>query len=79
MSGNHVVIDATQCKGCRLCVAVCPRGCLSVGAEINEIGYQYAKFEDRECTACGFCYYICPEPGAITVYNEKCEVSCPGV
>ena len=69
MSPNHVAIDAAQCKGCRLCVEACPRKCLAVGVELNAIGYQFARFEERECTACGFCYYVCPEPGAIVVYK----------
>ena len=71
MSENHVFIATEECKGCRLCVAACPRHCLSIGADLNRIGYQYARFEQRGCTACGFCYYVCPEPGAITVYREK--------
>ena len=68
---NYVEIEASQCKGCRLCVEVCPKGCLVVGSDINQIGYQYAKFEQQGCTACGLCFYICPEPGAIIVYKGE--------
>ena len=70
MSENHVVISIDECKGCRLCVSACPRHCLSIGSELNRLGYQYARFEQRQCTGCGFCYYVCPEPGAITVHKE---------
>jgi NAD-dependent dihydropyrimidine dehydrogenase PreA subunit len=35
------------------------------------MGYQYAVFQSTACTACGICYYVCPEAGAITVFEEK--------
>lgn len=73
MSANHAEIDPEQCKGCRLCVDVCPRGCMVIGSDINHSGYQFAKFEQKDCTACGFCYYTCPEPGAIKVFKRKRE------
>ncbi len=71
MSDNYIEIEPSQCKGCRLCVEACPHQCIVIGSHINEIGYQYARFEKHECIACGFCYYICPEPGAITVYKGE--------
>ena len=67
---NHVVIDSSQCKGCRLCIETCPNHCISLGSRINSMGYQFAMFEGWKCTACGFCYYICPEPGAIEVHKK---------
>lgn len=69
MAANRVEIDTSQCKGCGLCVEACPRGCIVVGSDINELGYQHAKFVNKRCAACGLCYYVCPEPGAITVYT----------
>lgn len=72
MGHNYIIIDSSQCKGCRLCVEACPHKCIVMGSDINEMGFQYARFEGEGCTACGFCYYSCPELGAITVYkNEK--------
>ena len=73
MALNFVTIIPSQCKGCRLCVEACPRGCLLVGSDSNELGYQYARFEQKSCTACGFCFYVCPEPGAVTVYKGIAE------
>ena len=70
MSKNFVKIEPSECKGCRLCVETCPKKCMSIGSEVNNIGYQYARFdEDKGCTACGLCFYVCPELGAITVYK----------
>ena len=70
MAENRVRIDVDQCKGCRVCVESCPRHCLVIGAKLNALGYQYARFTQRGCTACGACFYVCPEPGAVTVFRD---------
>lgn len=67
---NFVRVEADLCKGCRLCVETCPTHCLVIGSTINKLGYQHARFENFNCTACGLCFYVCPEPGAITVYRD---------
>ena len=70
---NHIIIKPEECKGCRLCIESCPRNCIAVGSKINKIGYLSAEFKsgNTACTACGICYFVCPEPGAITVIEEK--------
>lgn len=70
-SANFAMITADLCKGCRLCVETCPKGCLEIGNSINRLGYQNARFATWSCTACGLCFYACPEPGAITVYKDE--------
>ena len=75
---NHVEIDSAQCKGCLLCIANCPKRCLAQGTELNKSGYLYARFEQNGCTACGFCYYMCPEPGAITVIKDDAKALSHG-
>jgi NAD-dependent dihydropyrimidine dehydrogenase PreA subunit len=71
LSGNHIVIEPSECKGCRLCVETCPKECIVIGSDINVLGYQHARFARAECTACGLCWYVCPEPGAITVVKAE--------
>ncbi|MFP4378387.1 MAG: 4Fe-4S dicluster domain-containing protein [Spirochaetales bacterium] len=68
---NYVSIHAALCKGCRVCIEACPKHCIVLGSKINQLGYQYARFEKDACTACGLCFYSCPEPGAITVYKDE--------
>lgn len=71
---NYVKINSEECKGCRLCEDACPNECLSMGSNINKMGYQYIEFKKEKCVACGICYYVCPEFGAITVIKEVKEV-----
>jgi NAD-dependent dihydropyrimidine dehydrogenase PreA subunit len=63
-----VVVHPDKCKGCSLCVVACPTHSLRVTAEINRLGYHPVEFlPDTGCTACGVCFYACPEPAAIAV------------
>jgi NAD-dependent dihydropyrimidine dehydrogenase PreA subunit len=64
-----VTIKPDQCKGCERCVNACPRSVLTIGNEFNRMGLQYAVYEGNGCIGCGACFYTCPEPGAITVYE----------
>jgi NAD-dependent dihydropyrimidine dehydrogenase PreA subunit len=70
---NRVVIAVEECKGCGLCVELCPKKCIDIGQDINSLGYQHAVFDSPACTACGICYFVCPEPGAVTVIGDKEE------
>jgi 2-oxoglutarate ferredoxin oxidoreductase subunit delta len=62
-----VAIEAELCKGCGLCIAMCPQGLLSRSDELNRRGYRFAEYIGEGCTACGICFHACPEPGGITV------------
>jgi NAD-dependent dihydropyrimidine dehydrogenase PreA subunit len=62
-----VEIASHLCKGCRLCVTACPPGVLSQSSFLNRQGYYAVSYDGSGCTGCGICFYVCPEPGAITV------------
>lgn len=64
----RVVIDAERCKGCGLCVEVCPPRVLALGP-LNSKGYPAAILVDNErCTSCTACALICPDV-AMTVFR----------
>lgn len=72
MNGT-VTVDASLCKGCTLCIPVCPKGLLRVaGDRFNARGVHPIELDDPEgaCTGCELCATICPE-AAITVYRER--------
>jgi NAD-dependent dihydropyrimidine dehydrogenase PreA subunit len=66
-----VEIIADQCKGCALCIEVCPKKVLELGKNFNVLGYQPVELVAEGCTGCAACFYACPEPGTITVVKEK--------
>ncbi len=66
---GKVVIDKERCKGCRLCIEVCPKHLLEVAESTNSFGYQPVMVRvDEECTGCALCAIICPDL-AIEVYK----------
>ena len=56
-----VQVNAKRCKGCFLCVSVCPTNALAVSKELGEKGNEIVKAEPEECVGCGSCYKICPD------------------
>ena len=58
-----VTFDVDRCKGCGLCVSVCPKKIveLDLGAT-NRKGYHPAGVTDiTQCIACASCARICPD------------------
>jgi 2-oxoglutarate ferredoxin oxidoreductase subunit delta len=55
-----VTIDVETCKGCVLCVDVCPPHVLVMSEDVNAMGYRYPLLLDG-CTGCELCYKICPD------------------
>ncbi len=74
---GHIVINRELCKGCLLCVEVCPKQVIQVSGQLNRMGYFPACYveEDiadpsqRQCTACTLCATTCPDI-AIEVYRD---------
>jgi 2-oxoglutarate ferredoxin oxidoreductase subunit delta len=69
---GRIVIAMERCKGCGLCIAVCPRHCIAVSEESNKSGYFPAQAKNTGCTGCTQCAIICPE-GIIEVYLEEAD------
>lgn len=66
-----VIVDVEGCKGCGVCVPVCPTDVLKLAENVNGKGYHYAYMENPEaCTGCTNCSVVCPD-GVITVYRVK--------
>jgi len=63
------------CKGCGLCVRICPAGVLALSSSVNGKGITIAQVDEtKECTGCGLCYVVCPD-SAVEVTTE--EKQCP--
>ena len=63
MAKGRVTISTDCCKGCNLCVSVCPVNILELSkANVNAIGYYPAVVvEPERCIGCMFCALICPD------------------
>ena len=63
--------DRDRCKGCELCISVCPRHILALDTSTTNIrGYHPAAVTDQAaCIACASCARICPD-SVISIYKE---------
>jgi len=66
-------IDTDRCKGCGLCVEVCPKHVLEISGEVNARGYFPAyQARPQDCIHCSLCCIICPDV-AITISETEAE------
>lgn len=57
-----VIISEEICKGCGLCIAVCPRHAMGLAKHTNARGFHPAALLCLEkCTACAQCAIMCPD------------------
>jgi 2-oxoglutarate ferredoxin oxidoreductase subunit delta len=69
MAGK-IIIDIERCKGCGLCISVCPKNGIVISKSLNKAGYFPAQpVDNSDCTGCAICAIVCPEAG-IEVYRE---------
>jgi len=66
-------IDENRCKGCGLCVTVCPKNVLEISEQVSPKGY-FPAFQARpeDCIFCALCCVMCPDV-AITITEETEE------
>ncbi|MEG9429730.1 MAG: 4Fe-4S dicluster domain-containing protein [Christensenellaceae bacterium] len=58
-----VSFNEERCKGCGLCVTVCPKGIVALEKDkINAKGYHPAGvIEQEKCIGCASCALMCPD------------------
>lgn len=68
MAKAKVTFNNDICKGCGLCVSVCPMKIVKLASSIiNNKGYQPAQVDEMDkCIGCANCAVICPD-SVITV------------
>ena len=68
---DKMKIDKEKCKGCMLCVDVCPQHALELSEKVNKrgLGYVVLKFPEK-CNQCGLCAIMCPDC-AIEIAEES--------
>lgn len=68
MKKGKLTFENETCKGCELCIGVCPVHILYLDKDrINKSGYNLISVSDMDkCIACAQCAIICPD-SVITV------------
>ena len=58
-----ITFNTDICKGCGLCVLVCPKHLLVIAKDkINKKGHSPAEITDEEaCVGCASCAIMCPD------------------
>ena len=58
-----VTFRTERCKGCRLCLSVCPKKIIVIDENVlNAKGYHPAGvIEQEKCIGCAFCATMCPD------------------
>ncbi len=66
-----IIVDEEICKGCRLCVAVCPRQAMQLADHTNSRGFHPAFLANPDdCTGCAQCALMCPDVAIRIVKSE---------
>jgi 2-oxoglutarate ferredoxin oxidoreductase subunit delta len=67
---NKFWIDERYCKGCLICIDVCPTKAIRASEKLNSKGYRLPREENMAlCKACEICVLMCPD-FAIAVSEE---------
>ncbi len=70
---NKVTFNFELCKGCRLCVLVCPKKIIAMDTStLNKKGYHPSFVKEQEkCIACTMCAVMCPDAVITVEKNVK--------
>jgi 2-oxoglutarate ferredoxin oxidoreductase subunit delta len=65
-----IEVNEMHCKGCELCVPVCPQAVLALDMHrLTPKGYHPTHLIKEGCTGCAICAVVCPD-AALTVFRE---------
>jgi 2-oxoglutarate ferredoxin oxidoreductase subunit delta len=71
-NNRMIQINKDACKGCGICIAMCPVKILEFSNDLNKVGVHYPKvIDETECTECENCMIYCPDFAMVVIKNES--------
>jgi 2-oxoglutarate ferredoxin oxidoreductase subunit delta len=61
---EKVSFKEERCKGCALCIEVCPKKIIEFNEKLNVKGYHPATVKEHnmdKCISCASCARVCPD------------------
>ena len=59
---NKLWIDERYCKGCLICIEICPAEAIQPSEKLNAKGYCLPRERNMAlCKGCGLCVLMCPD------------------
>lgn len=59
---ERVRFQEDRCKGCSLCVTVCPVHIIHIADRLNRLGHRPATVAEQDkCISCTLCAIVCPD------------------
>jgi len=57
-----ITVDKFLCKGCGICIDVCPRGVYNWSKDVSKKGVKYpVPTRPEKCNKCRRCELLCPD------------------
>ena len=69
-------VNGELCKGCQLCIDVCPKSVIAISEKLNLASYHPAFYTGADCTGCGLCAADCPG-WVLELKNKKAAFKGP--
>lgn len=69
--GNRLCIREDRCRGCEICIEMCPIKALSQSDQLSARGVHPPRVNLEKCTYCGYCELSCPDLAIVVVKETK--------
>jgi 2-oxoglutarate ferredoxin oxidoreductase subunit delta len=68
-----ISIDKGLCKGCGICLSICPKNVYGFSANRNSYGSSMPEaVSESECIGCSLCERMCPDAAINVEEEQKC-------
>ena len=69
---SRIIVNEDKCRGCGLCVEMCPKSVLRIASRFNKDGLNpVEQFDPDNCIGCATCALMCPHVAIDLVERTK--------